>query len=61
MKMTISQWWGLAVLSLSCGLFLAGFISDLRISAIRRRRREREQKDALGSGAILAHRKGGDM
>jgi hypothetical protein len=60
MKMTISQWWGLAVLSLSCGLFLAGFISDLRMAS-RRRRREREQRDALRSVAILAQRKGGEM
>jgi hypothetical protein len=60
MKMTIFELWGVLFVSMSGGIFLAGFISDRRIAALRRRR-EREQKDALRSGAILAQRKGGEM
>jgi hypothetical protein len=57
MKITIYELWGVLFVSLSGGIFLAGFISDRRIAALRRRR-EREQRDAIRSGAILAGRKG---
>jgi hypothetical protein len=49
--------WGLSFLTLSGGIFLAGFILDMRIAASKRRR-EREQRNALRSGAILTGRKG---
>jgi hypothetical protein len=55
--MTLSQLWGLSFVSLSGGILIAGCIIDMRIAASRRRR-EREQRDALRSGAILAGRKG---
>jgi hypothetical protein len=57
MNLTISQLWALALVSLTGGIFIAGFILDMRIAASRRRR-EREQRNALRSGAILAGRKG---